>query len=183
MTAARGYTLVEMVIALALTALLMAVLGGALYGVGQGFSKSTARADTVDRVFRISQSLRKSLSQIAPVQLGGAQRALDVANGSLSWIAPLPDSVPLPGVYRWTLTQARDKLELTLADLSGQAVFPAKPLVEDLQQFRVQLQRATNGDWVDGWEVSELPLRVRLHIRTATYGDWPVITVYLGGSL
>lgn len=183
MTTARGYTLVEMVIALALTALLMAVLGGALYGVGQGFSKSTARAETVDRVFRVSQSLRKSLSQVAPVRHGGAQKSLDVANGTLSWIAPLPDSVPLPGVYRWTLTAARGKLELTLADLSGQAVFPAKPLVEDLQQFRVQLQRAATGDWVDGWEDPELPLRVRLHIQTVAYGHWPVITVHLGGAL
>lgn len=179
----RGYTLVEMVIALALTALLMAVLGGALYGVGQGFSKSTARAEMVSRVFRVSQSLRMSLSQITPVRHGGVQRPIEAERGHVSWVAPLPGSVPMPGLYRWTLTGEGGRLELKLADLNGLAVFPGKLLVDDLLQFRAQFQRSTSGDWVESWEESELPLRVSLHIKSAAYGDWPPITVQVGGEL
>lgn len=179
----RGYTLVEMVIALALTGLLMAVLGGALYGVGQGFARTTNRAETVDHVFRVSESMRSSLSRMAQVRLVGESFPVESGEGSLSWFAPLPDSVPMPGLYKWTLATEQGKLILKLFDLNGDAVFPSMSLVDDLVEFRVQLQHGTSGAWTERWEDSGLPQRVRLHIKSAAYGDWPSMTVRIGGGL
>ncbi len=113
----RGYTLVEMVIALALTGLLMAVLGGALYGIGQGFARATTRAESVDRVFRVSQSLRATLSRMVPVRQGGAKFPVESERGLLRWVAPLPDSVPMAGLYKWTLANEQGMLNLKLVDL------------------------------------------------------------------
>jgi prepilin-type N-terminal cleavage/methylation domain-containing protein len=179
----RGYTLVEMVIALALTGLLMAVLGGALYGVGQGFARATTQAEAVDRVFRVSQSLRSALSRMVPVRQGGGLFPVESERGILRWVAPLPDSVPIAGLYKWTLANEQGALNLKLVDLNGEAVFPSKSLVNDLVEFRVQLQGRTSGAWTERWDESELPQRVRLHIKTVAYGDWPPITVRIGGGL
>jgi hypothetical protein len=114
---------------------------------------------------------------------GGGLFPVESERGILRWVAPLPDSVPIAGLYKWTLANEQGALNLKLVDLNGEAVFPSKSLVNDLVEFRVQLQGRTSGAWTERWDESELPQRVRLHIKTVAYGDWPPITVRIGGGL
>lgn len=178
----RGYTLVEMIVALALTGLIMATLGGALYGLGQGFARATVQAESMDRVFRVSQSLRLSLSRLSIGRRDPKLLSIEGGGGRVSWLAPLPESAPISGLYRWSLSGERGQLELHLTELAGGSIFPAKPLIDDLIAFHVSFQDPLSGQWVDAWSERTLPRRVRLSIKSVKRGEWPAITVLLGGG-
>lgn len=181
--AQAGFTLVELIIALSLTALILVALGSALHGLGQGFARGTQQADRVDRILRVSQALRNSLLRMTTASFGpAAERPPLVGDAaSMVWQAALPDSTPVQGLYRWRLGVMQDALVLQLeAAPEAEAALPPSRLVDDLRTFDVHYQDAASGQWLRRWDARALPLRVRLQIETVSDGPWPPIVVLLG---
>lgn len=177
-----GFTLVELIIALTLTALILAALGSALHGLGQGFARGTQQADRVDRMVRVSQALRNSLLRIPTTPLGTPDHPPLVGDAAgLTWQASLPESTPVQGVFQWQL-QVRDQaLDILLqGDPQADAPVPPSRLVDDLRSLALAYQDPATGQWLDRWDALTLPLRVRLEIDTQSDGRWPPIVVLLG---
>ncbi|MFC7459706.1 PulJ/GspJ family protein [Hydrogenophaga defluvii] len=190
----HGFTLVEVVIAVGLTSLILAALGSALHGISQGFARATEQAQRQDRVQRTTQALRGSLGRITGARFARAPQTL--AEGSanqLTWLAPLPDSAPVAGLYRWQLRALDNKLELAFEDpqlnapgTPGAAPAPAVPalpnkvLLDDLTRLELAYQHPGTGAWQDTWAAPRPPLRLRLLISTEADGAWPAIIVRLG---
>lgn len=178
----HGYTLIEMIIALALTGLIMAVLGGALFGLGKGFASTTTQAIQKDRVFRVSQALRASLSRLTSPPLGSKWVAIQGTREQLTWLAPMPESAPTPGLFMWSLSGAQGRMLLKLAQPNGVNTLPEKVLVDDLLEFVLSYQHPDSGHWSETWAEAGIPLRIRLSIRSVKGGDWPPMTIFLGAA-
>lgn len=190
----RGFTLVEVVIAVGLTSLILAALGSALHGLSQGFARATEQAQRQDRVQRTTQALRGSLDRITGARFARAPQILVEGSASdLTWLAPLPDSAPMAGLYRWRLRAQDGKLELAFEDpqlkteappgaapVPAVAALPNKMLLDDLTRLELAYQHPETGAWQDTWAAPRPPLRLRLLISTEADGAWPPITVRLG---
>lgn len=187
----RGFTLVEVVIAVGLTSLILAALGSALHGLSQGFGRATEQAQRQDRVQRTAQALRGSLDRITGARFARVpQILLEGSATHLTWLAPLPDSAPVAGLYRWRLRVLDSTLELAFEDPQPTgdkaaaappvAPLPNKVLLDDLTRLELAYQHPETGVWQDKWAEPRPPLRLRLLISTEADGDWPPITVRLG---
>jgi len=179
-----GFTLVELVIALTLTALLLAALGSALHGLGHGFARSTAQADRFDRVLRVSLALRNSLLRTTGTPYASVHRSPPLTGTSdrLEWLATLPDSSPVQGLYRWRLFVRDGALIAEIDDPLGASPPPLPPttLVDDLLALSIEYQEAANGLWLDRWDAPHPPLRLRLRIVTQADGSWPPLILAIG---
>lgn len=184
----RGFTLIEIVIALALTSLIFATLGATLFGLTQGFAKATARAEREDTMLHVSQTLRRAIEQAAPRPAQtGAGPSLIGQPDSIEWLAPMPETSPYRGLHLWrleahTLGATNRRLILTLTPWTpgaSAAPYPPQPLVEGLTQIRLHYQDTQSGQWTDHWEQARRPLRVRIEIITQDNGPWPPIVARL----
>ncbi len=188
---AHGFTLVEIVIALALTALILASLSAALYGLSQGFAHATQRSEREDSLNRVSQALRQAIEQarfieatqdgkLIPSMLGTAQ--------SLDWLAYLPESSPQGGLHHWHLEPQNGELLLTLTpwidpqhtqNQEPPASLPPHQVLDDLTQLSIAYQDAKTGEWSDTWGAPLLPTRIRIELATHASGTWPPIVIRL----
>lgn len=197
---ARGFTLLELVIAMTLTGMVMVLLyGGFDLGV-RSWDSGQARADRLDEV-RLSQDfLRRQLRQSTTVfrndpDLG---RVL-YFNGEaqrVGWVAPMLQYLGLGGLYyieldrvgdpddgqlrlRWFPYNPADVIDVLDGDDVEQTV-----LLEGVTDFRVQYfgpgeQFDDEPEWHEEWQNPQLrPLLVRLSVELRD-ADWPSLTVAL----
>jgi len=191
-----GFTLVEVIIALALTALILASLSAALYGLSQGFSHATERSAREDTLNRVSLALHQAIEQARYIETPGQGttfRSLLGTTTSLDWLAYLPESSPQGGLHHWHLEPQDGELLLTLtpwrastAQSENQAEnqeppasLPPHQVIGDLSAFKLSYQNAKTGEWADQWDGLLLPARIRLDIATQASGTWPPIIVRL----
>ena len=189
---ARGFTLVEIIIALALTALILASLSAALYGLSQGFSHATERSARTDTLNRVSLALHQAIEQARYIETpgqGATFRSLLGTAESLDWLAYLPESSPQGGLHHWHLEPQDGELLLTLTpwiepnpqaeNQEPPASLPPHQIISDLSAFKLSYQNAKTGEWADQWDGLLLPARIRLDIATQASGTWPPIIVRL----
>ncbi len=192
----RGFTLVELLVAMALLSLVMLGLVTAM----RSFAQTETRID--DRIrrdedFRVTeQFLRTVLGAMAPRATrsapgGPRQVAFSGSGDELQWIGVMPARHGAGGLYRFRLFVAPGEsgqpgaLVLEFAPLTN---FDA-PLESGPGQSRVMVaavtdvtfryQDSTQGDaaWSSGWPSADrLPRRIGVQARTRT-GIWPEIVV------
>jgi general secretion pathway protein J len=173
----RGFTLVEVIVAVALTAVVLAVLFAGI-GIGfKGMARIDADADRLERRRQIDFTLRRQLgaayaaSEARPTEatFGGTPQAvsflaIDGANG--------------PGFYRvWIsldATGGERRLLLTRQTVAAGAVvgFESAVLARNVAEFRLSYYGiAEPGEpprWQESWEERRwLPQLVRLHLALA----------------
>lgn len=189
--AARGFTLVEVIIALALTALILVTLTAALFGLSQSFATATTRAERENTIIQVSRALRQQLEQTLVIDIRRDVHPHPSLTGGpqeLEWFAYMPESSPVAGLHIWRLemipTQGGlNRLSLTLTPWAEQRIplpsYPPHTLIDGVTQFAIAYQEAKSGAWTDHWDASELPLRLRLELTTDSLGQWPPIIVRL----
>lgn len=105
--AQAGFTLVELLVALTLLAMLSVMLFGGLRFGARSWDAVADRSERADRVAASQAFLRRQLSQASPE--AGAEGASDEAAGlrgapdSLAFTAPWLSSISLGGLYRFEL--------------------------------------------------------------------------------
>jgi general secretion pathway protein J len=173
---ARGFTLLELIVAMALTALLLGMLSAGVYAVVNDWQDETSELDlTLDKTLVVLQ-IERALTGAFPhtyinerferrVYFQGADDALDF----VSAVSPQRN----PGLTAWRLYNEDDGVMLKLTpafadnpDARLEALEPTLLLPGYRASYRYLFQRnPEEKEWLDAWEGGEhqsLPLAVHI---------------------
>lgn len=203
---ARGFTLIEVLIALTLLSLLMLALTGAMRAMGQTSERVEQRIEA-EEDYRIAQAfLRDILAQASArvsnqMAAGGAQRAVFFAGqpDALAWIGIMPARHGLGGRHymRLALESGPNGTDLVLryAPWNGAPTFTdwgsavAQPLVHGAQALSLRYQHPLTGQWLPAWPPADLPPGGNLFLPSAIelaidgpVPAWPPVVVALRGG-
>jgi len=196
---ARGFTLIEIVVATALLALGLTL---AFATVGAA-TKSTQRGEAIaadsEHKRAVSGFIRKRLTGARPIpyefdQTNGLAKRFEGERDRVRFVADLPDYLGRGGPYMHELSVEEDenglRLVLTLhMVLAGEVVEERDPrppelLADRLKSvgFRYRSLSAEGGlgEWQDHWEnADQMPLLVEVALTDANGKPWPPIVVAL----
>ena len=197
-TRSRGFSLMEVLAALALLALLLAGVYSGIRTASRSVSAGSAAVERLDAVRSAQQFLRRELAQAMTQQLAknpGNDEAIFFKGDarSMSFVAPLPGYLGRLGPQAQTLELVdngkggrRLQVRFALLPPGGQPLAPGPPqvLLEDLReggfQYRGFDAQGRVGAWSSDWpQGSRLPQLVRIDLRLAGTGYWPQLTVPL----
>lgn len=199
LTHARGFTLVEMMIALVLLALMAGLLFGALNLAGESWNRGEAKVEANASMRLTQQFLRTNLEAQHPLRLRKVQEFPLVFAGQtdeLRYAANLPARVAGGGIWMYRLLLARDE---TRSPLVLQRIIPdpnslqapdfaeaeRSVLAENIAQLKIGYfgrdAGASNADepsWRDHWDdLQRLPILIRIDVTPKQGAAWPTLIV------
>jgi len=195
MSGARGFTLVELIIALSLTAMIAAFAYGGLHLGMRGWDRAGQMASSSDEARVAWTFIRARLSQARPVARVEQDESRIQFEGHadrVRFVAPAPAQQGA-GLYVYALRVEEDSLWLDyglyLPDLDAPSAEPPRRLIQGLDGRPVfsYFGAARPDDdprWHDGWDRHDrLPERVRVELRVAGEA-WPawIIPIRAGGG-
>lgn len=173
----RGFTLIEVLMAMSLFALLMAVVYGALGPAGEGFIQLQERRDALEKSHWLGRQLRMDMSylsatndtQIQPIKISHDARG-DAVFDEL-WILSRESGQPSLTYIHYHLDEESGKLvrESRMA-WARDSVDSLRWELGDVESFDVELMDG-QGKWVQRWETNEVfkwPAAVRIKFRDAS---------------
>tara|TARA_R110000823_G_scaffold295738_5_gene415659 strand:+ start:41472 stop:42083 length:612 start_codon:yes stop_codon:yes gene_type:complete len=193
----KGFTLLEMVVSLALFSMMTLAIVAAMRTFGNTQITLEKVTDRVDEMRVVSEFLRNSIGSALPVVRVGEFSA-DARGGTygtyfrgsakeLMWVAPMVAGANLGGAFVMQLSQVDDRLELrwhpyqrnvTAINWTEQ---PPRVLLDTVSSFDVGYLGGFQGDWLPEWTPGQaLPLAVRLNIA-ADERFWPELVISLSG--
>ncbi len=192
----RGFTLLEVLIALTLLSMIMVATTAALRGFGNTKTAVTEVTNRIDEIRVVSGFLRKSLGGAMPPQQNATttptfgQPELSPAyfwgnSSELVWVAPLVAGADLGGAFFMQLSHRDDSLELRWhryrasgMTFNWEQLVP-RVLLEGVEEFAVAYRADYGGEWLGEWPESPgIPVAVRLTIK-ARNKYWPELVVRL----
>ncbi|MCB1773540.1 MAG: prepilin-type N-terminal cleavage/methylation domain-containing protein [Gammaproteobacteria bacterium] len=186
----RGFTLVEMLVALSVAALLVTLVYGGIRVVHRTVNATDALIEN-NEIMRISwQFLHSALSRARLARILGNREDLTGFSGdgeSLSFVADMPPYLGLGGPTRITLATDRldgaERLLVTRQRFDFRQETADEPpqqavLLDQLDSLRItyfgQLSDETTPGWHDAWsERSHLPNLVSIRVKPAGSPAWP----------
>lgn len=191
---ARGFTLIEVLIALVLLSLLMGGLLASLRTLGDTATRLEARAAQAEERRLVSGFLRQVVGGLVrkPVDPGDGTPPLPFLGGAaeLIWVAPMPAHHTVGGLHRFRLSRADlDEGALRLQFLPyvdddtppDWSLADQRLLLEGLQSLEIAYQLAGSRDWRSAWtEADRLPARIRLRLEQEAVW-WPELVIPLAG--
>lgn len=195
--AAAGFTLVEVVIVLALLSLVMLGLVSALAGFGNTAAKLEARAGREGDAWQVAAFLRETLaSAVGRLRrtLPDGGQAVHFVGGpdGLEWLGSMPARHGVGGLHLFRLTVDGQPPRLLLRYLPYVAgatppaeAFAGHVLAEGLDHLRLSYESRPRrpdevAQWSETWhEPDRLPARVRIDVA-AGGRTWPPLVVAIG---
>jgi general secretion pathway protein J len=196
----RGFTLLEMLVAVTLLALLVALAYGTLRTAVRAMRSGEALITRTDRLRTTQEFLRRQLSHAMPLPFErledtGENRVFVADREELRFVAPMPGHLSRGGPHVQWLTLDDDALLFDHAQLNGYD--PADPkagnkrepvvLLEGIREARFEFRELDPetgelGEWESDWEDAQrLPLLVRLNIEfdEESRQHWPDLEIPL----
>lgn len=193
----RGFTLLELLAAMALLALLMLGVWSGIRTAARTTSQGRARVDRLDQLRGAGQFLRRNLAQTTPIPWSRSDdgQAVVFAGGprNMRFVAPLPGFLGRMGAQWQKLELVPDddgglRLQITFARLSpdgGELKPMDKPEVlltgirKGVFSYRGQDLKKQDTGWHVQWPRGpRLPALVRIKLELDD-GTWPTLTVPL----
>lgn len=187
---ASGFTLLEVIVVMALLSLIMLAMGSALRTTAQTEERVDARLDRADELRVSSDFLRGVLSRIS-AQQGAAQLAAGASRYAFAgvpqemrWLGVMPARPGLGGRHHFRLAMEPQGLVLRYVPWQGELEpdwgrAAAYVLVTQATGLTLRFEdtREQPSVWTDRWlAVDALPQRVLLSVQTAQ-GPWPDLII------
>jgi len=202
MRSATGFTLLEVLMALTLLAVLLV---GALGGIRAAIKAMDSGEDAIDRLNRLrvtQEFVRHELSRTLPLAFGHDKNSnsnfiFQGEHDFMRFVAPMPGYLSRGGAYVQTLELARGQRGMQLLftnrmlngfDLEKLGGEKAEPVLlldgiaEGRFEYRAYNEQGELGDWTRNWkDPSRTPVMVRLDLtmRKEAHLDWPVMEIPL----
>lgn len=193
----HGFTLVEMLVSLAMLGMMATMLLGGLQTVGGFANRTTAQIDADDTVVAAQRLLRDRIERLRPTINPNSSVAIVDANGdegNFSFLAPPlaraePDSL---WRYRVVVTAAGDLILLTANSLDDRYDFTARDgagwqpltLLNNVRAVRINYfgERLTGfgSSWQVNWVQRPQPpalVRIRVSFRDGDRRQWPDLVI------
>jgi general secretion pathway protein J len=195
----RGFTLIELMLALVLMAGIASILYGSLNLASRSWDGGEAKAGQVSDMRATTSYLRAQLAEQYPQRMW---KAVDIPllfggeQSELRYSAVLPERVAGGGVYYFRLAVARtgEKSQLVQERIVPDVAALQEPefrdaersiLADDIAELKVGYYgrdaKAAEVDaptWRDRWEDRQrLPLLVRLDVKPVKGAAWPTLVV------
>jgi general secretion pathway protein J len=194
-----GFTLIELIVALSLLALLSAVLFGALGLAGTSIDRGESKVESTSSMRLAQAFLRANIEGQHTLRMRKMAEFPLLFSGErdeLRYAAALPQRVASGGVWFYRLAVARDDprgllvLERVIPDVNA-----AQPpqfgdaersiLAEGIDELRIGYygrdpgaSDATDPSWRDRWDDPQrLPLLVRIDVKPRQGPAWPTLVV------
>ncbi len=194
-----GFTLVELIVALVLLALMASVMFGSLSLAARSWDGGEAKVDQVSAMRQTQEFLREQLSAEYPLRMRKmAELPLLFAGerDEIRYAAALPSRVIEGGVYFFRLAVARadDKSQLVLERMIPDASALQEPdfreakrsvLADGIAELRISYfgrdARSTDAEgptWRDRWDDrQQRPMLVRIDVKPEKGAAWPALIV------
>ena len=189
----RGFTLVEVIVALGILSLIMLATVSGYRTLGNTASTITRMTDRTDELRSVSAFLRDALENaVVGTESGGGDEMtfggsamsagpvafFKVTDGSLEWRAKILFGEAYGGSYFLRLAKQQDALVLQWQEPQGQfepgvwSDAPSRTVLENLQTFEVWTRMNARSKWVKTNIQRETPGHVKLVIQ-ANDRFWP----------
>jgi len=193
----RGFTLVELLLAISLMSMLMALAYGGLHASTRAADRGRQILEESSRIRMAHQFVRKQLNQMIPLVFleGDVPEERTVFEGSsekIRFVGPMPGYLGFggPQVQEFAFERSDDGLVLVVshallqgfeeANLYERAAIPLIGRIEHAQfQFLGVDEQGELAGWTSVWDQpSVLPLAVSLEIEfdEGTFTRWPLLT-------
>ena len=190
----RGFTVVEMLVAIAVAGLLVSLVYGAIR-VGQRSVSAVDSRVQQSELMRIGwQFIHHAIAHAGPAvdpARPETRTGFEGTSDQLVFVADMPSYVGIEGPARITLGRfakaGAAQLLLTRGRLDeestprGEAELEQAVLVDQLDELRIeyfgQLERGVAPSWQSNWDHARwLPNLIRIQIRPAGAPAWPLLT-------
>jgi general secretion pathway protein J len=192
----RGFTLVEVIIALSILSMIMVATISSLRTFGNTRAVIERSTSRVDEVRQVSAFLRASIQGALPVVRLGDNRDFPSFKGNygtffggatneMMWVAPVTAGAGFGGTFVNRLSREGGRLVLrwlpykrNVGDLDWSRV-KGEVLTEEVERFALGYRQGYESEWLDTWEdTSTIPASVRLSLKSRGR-HWPELVVRL----
>jgi general secretion pathway protein J len=193
MRRSRGFTLLEVVVAIALFAMIMSVLYGGFATSVRAYEAAEVRIGAGARLRVVSAFLRRSLNGAFPLALVWRNERKLLFEGEperVRYVSDLPAYLGFGGLHEIVIERERDGGEVHLVmrrrplvigeDGEIEGEFESRVLLEDLGELRFRFFGSDNERespvWRERWPAgTRMPLLVELVVRDPDDTLWPAI--------
>ncbi len=198
----RGFTLVEVMLAIVLLGMLLALAYGGIRSAVRSMHAGEELVDRTNRMRVAQEFVRRQISRILPLPFGqdestGMNFLFQGERDLIRYVAPMPGYLSRGGSYVQTLelvdTRAGKQLlfghsMLNGFDLKKRRVDDAEPVIlmdqidSGVFEYRKLDAEGKLEDWSDEWEdpsITPVMVRVRLRMRPEALVDWPDMEIPL----
>jgi len=189
-----GFTLVEMLVALALFSVLVTVLFSNVQFGLKAWNKTSASIEQLDRAAMVQDVLRRIVGGLYPManSENGAQPLVDFSGSrdGMSFLGNAPLVMGGAGRFRYELVVERRDQQSNLVlnatpELANDRSLPAKTLLlSDIARVEFsylgEAKGNQAGNWTDGWtRRSDTPrlVRIRVAFRSDNARAWPELLI------
>lgn len=200
MRRAHGFTLLEVLLAVVLLALLIAGAYSGISASAHAMRAGEAAIDRTDRLRTVQQFLRRQISHVLPLmyardEANNSSYVFDGSAHSMRFVAPMPGYLGHGGPYVQTLqlVPGKDGLQLQFSDVllngydaanaaDGEPVVLLEHIADGRFEYRSIDAQGNLTDWTSAWPdpaLTPLMVRIDLTMRAGTQMPWPTLDVAL----
>lgn len=193
-TTSRGFTLLELLVALAVTSAVVALVFAGVGVIGRSEERNQRSMERSERMLVVSQWLGRKLDALRLLSRRDENVFVNFFSGNAAgaiWVAPLPERGDGGGLYVFRTTPLRHadgRVDLSVEAVPYDGALMAldwgnalrETLLSDVRTLQWHYQDGQTGQWTQQWDSAkaQYPARIRVEIADAR-GEWPPLVFQL----
>lgn len=184
----RGFTLLELLVALAVTSAVVALMFAGVGVIGRSEERNQRVIERSERMLVVSQWLGRKFDTLRLLSRRDENIFVNFFSGNAAgaiWVAPLPERGDAGGLYVFRMSPLRHadgRVDLSVEAVPYDGALMAldwgkalrETLLWDVRTLQWHYQDGLTGQWTQQWDSAkaQYPARIRVEIADAR-GDWP----------